>query len=170
MKMSKRAKRMERHHKARKRPGVNLISLMDIFTILVFFLLVNSSNVQQLPSTKDIRLPTSVASESPKETLVIFVTREKILVQGREVARVAQEVDTESTLISGLVEELNFQSSKGRVINAGQEQQAGRPITVMGDEQISYKLLRKILASCQEANYTRIAFATMQQAAGGEKG
>lgn len=168
MKMSKRAKRMERHHKARKRPGVNLISLMDIFTILVFFLLVNSSNVQQLPSSKDIRLPTSVASESPRETLVIFVTREKILVQGREVASIAQEIDTDSSLITGLVDELNFQSSRSRVIQA-EQQQAGKPITVMGDEEISYKLLRKILASCQEANYTRIAFATMQQAAGGDK-
>ncbi|MCH8101169.1 MAG: biopolymer transporter ExbD, partial [Proteobacteria bacterium] len=40
---SGRAKRMEKHHKRNKAMGtLNLVSLMDIFTILVFFLLVNS--------------------------------------------------------------------------------------------------------------------------------
>ena len=81
MKMSRRARRMERHHQRRKDSGLNLVSLMDIFTILVFFLLVSSSSVQQLPSSKDIRLPTSVAKKAPKETLVIAVTQKDILVQ-----------------------------------------------------------------------------------------
>ena len=39
MEKSRRAKRMERHHKQRKQPALNMVSLMDIFTILVFFLL-----------------------------------------------------------------------------------------------------------------------------------
>ena len=93
MEMSRRARRMERHHQQRKRPGINLVSLMDIFTILVFFLLVSSSNVQQLPNKKDIRLPTYVASKAPQETLVIFVTREKILLTIREVEAKNQAID-----------------------------------------------------------------------------
>ena len=51
---SGRAKRMEKHHKRNKSTAaLNLVSLMDIFTILVFFLLVNSSDVETLPSTKE---------------------------------------------------------------------------------------------------------------------
>ena len=161
--MSKRAKRMERHRQQRKRPAINLISLMDIFTILVFFLLVSSSNVQQLPNKKDIRLPTSVAIKVPQETLVIFVTRDKILVQGREVGDIASEINQPDLLISGLVEELKFQASKTSVLSTAQSQQQGKAITVMGDELISYQLIRKILASCREANYIKIAFATMQK-------
>ena len=62
MQMSRRALRMERHHKRhRSRGGLNLVSLMDIFTILVFFLLVNSSEVQTLPNAKDLELPESIA-------------------------------------------------------------------------------------------------------------
>jgi len=163
MNMSKRAKRMERHHQQRKRPGINLVSLMDIFTILVFFLLVSSSNVQQLPNKKDIRLPTSVATKAPLETLVIFVTRDKILVQGREVSDIASEIDQPELLISGLVDELKFQASKTTVLSSEQPQNQGRAITVMGDELIPYQLIRKILASCREADYTRIAFATLQK-------
>ena len=46
MKLSRRAKRMRRHYSRMHRGGgLNLVSLMDIFTILVFFLMVNSSDV-----------------------------------------------------------------------------------------------------------------------------
>lgn len=163
MKMSRRARRMERHHEQRKRPAINLISLMDIFTILVFFLLVSSSNVQQLPSKKDVRLPTSVATKAPQETMVILVSREKILLQGRHVADIDEVSTNPSLLIAGLVEELKFQSSGNRLLlEAEGESSAGRAITVMGDENISYDVLRKILASCREVNFTRIAFAAMQ--------
>ena len=169
MEMSRRARRMERHHQQRKRPGINLVSLMDIFTILVFFLLVSSSNVQQLPNKKDIRLPTSVASKAPQETLVIFMTREKILLQGREVATVSTELQSKDILISGLVEELAFQSSNTGVLDTTPETGTGRAITIMGDEEISYELIRKILASCRELDYTRIAFATLQKNQDGDK-
>ena len=69
-----RAARMERHHKRHKRStALNLVSLMDIFTILVFFLLVNSSEVQTLPNAKDLVLPESVAEERARETVVVLV-------------------------------------------------------------------------------------------------
>ena len=69
---SRRAKRMGQHHKRNKATAtLNLVSLMDIFTILVFFLLVNSSDVEVLPNDKDIQLPESIAEEKAKETVVM---------------------------------------------------------------------------------------------------
>ncbi|MGY8796845.1 MAG: ExbD/TolR family protein, partial [Woeseiales bacterium] len=85
---SRRAKRMERHHKRGKGAPLNLVSLMDIFTILVFFLLVNSSDVEVLPNTKDVQLPESIAEEKAKETVVIVIGDEDIIVQGTPVAKV----------------------------------------------------------------------------------
>lgn len=169
MQMSRRARRMERHHEQRKRPSINLVSLMDIFTILVFFLLVSSSEVQQLPSKKDIRLPTSVSTQAPRETLVISVTRDRILVQGREVALIEKELASDDALIKGLVDELKFQASRTGILETAPAQNQPRAITVMGDEMIPYQLIRKILASCREVDYTRIAFATLQKAPSGDK-
>ena len=169
MQLSRRARRMERHHEQRKRPAINLVSLMDIFTILVFFLLVSSSNVQQIPNKKDIRLPTSVAIRAPQETLVIFVTRDKILVQGREVATIAAALESQEILIKGLIDELEFQSTNTGLLNTPTEKSTGKAITIMGDEAVSYQLIRKILASCREVNYTRIAFATLQKSPSGDK-
>ena len=91
MKMSRRAKRMERHHKRNKRgAALNMVSLMDIFTILVFFLLVSSTTVQDLPNTKEIKLPESIAEKLPKETVVIVVGSNDIVVQGRKIADVQE--------------------------------------------------------------------------------
>ena len=163
MTMSRRARRMERNHKRNKQGALNLVSLMDIFTILVFFLLVSSSNVQELPNSKDISLPTSIAKNVPKETLVIAITQENIIVQGTKVSSISDVLSNSETLIPMLEKELNFQSSKSSAILADGK---GRSVTIMGDENISYQLLRKILATCRQSNYTNIAFAAVQKAKG----
>ncbi|VAW59184.1 hypothetical protein MNBD_GAMMA11-669 [hydrothermal vent metagenome] len=168
MNMSRRAKRMEKHHARRKQPTLNLVSLMDIFTILVFFLLVSSSSVQQLPKKKDIRLPTSVATKAPKETLIISITQKSIIVQGREVALIAQVAASTSSRIKALEKELLFQAAKTAAIKMPDGKIKGRAVTIMGDENIHYELLRKILATCREVNYTNIAFAAMQKAPSGD--
>lgn len=163
MTMSRRARRMERNHKRNKQGALNLVSLMDIFTILVFFLLVSSSNVRELPNSKDISLPTSIAKNVPKETLVIAITQENIIVQGTKVSSISDVLSNSETLIPTLEKELNFQSSKSSAILADGK---GRSVTIMGDENISYQLLRKILATCRQSNYTNIAFAAVQKAKG----
>lgn len=169
MNQNRRMKRMSRDSKGKGGSGsLNLVSLMDVFTILVFFLLVSSSTVQQLPKKKDIHLPISVATKTPEETLVISVTRRNILVQGKEVAIIKQVISSAEPLIIGLEKELMFQASKSSVLTTMESKAQGRNVTIMGDENIEYGLLRKILATCREANYTKIAFAAMQQARSGE--
>jgi len=163
MTMSRRARRMERNHKRNKQSALNLVSLMDIFTILVFFLLVSSSNVQQLPNSKDISLPTSVAEKAPKETLVIAITKDSIIVQGTKVSNIADAISSNDVLIPGLEKELKFQSSRTAVTHKTTK---ARSVTIMGDESIPYQLLRKILATCRQSNYTNIAFAAVQKAKG----
>jgi biopolymer transport protein ExbD len=163
MKMSRRARRMERHHKKAKTPALNLVSLMDIFTILVFFLLVSSSNTQQLPSNKDLKLPTSSSLTVPEETLIIAVTQDDILINGASVAKVDQVLASSEEIIAGLKEELTFLASSRPAAVGGTEPVEGRRVTIMGDENISYDLIKKILTTCQQANYTRIAFAAVQK-------
>ena len=161
MKQSLRAKRMAKHHKRGKQGAdLNLTSLMDIFTILVFFLLVNSSSVQQLPSSKDLTLPTSTAQQLPEETVVLLVNSESILVQGRLVAKVSDVLNSKERFIIGLLEEMKIQAASSLVQNAEEE---GFDVTIMGDKDIPYQLLKKILATLSEANYTNISMAVMKR-------
>ncbi len=113
MARSARAKRMEKHHKRHSGAGaLNLVSLMDIFTILVFFLLVNSSDVQTLPNAKDLQLPESIAEDKAKETVVILIGETDIIVQGTPVAKVADVMATKGNDIPALRQALLAQNER----------------------------------------------------------
>lgn len=159
---SRRVRRMERHHRMGKGSPLNLVSLMDIFTILVFFLLVNSSSTPQLPSQKDLALPKSTAQKIPEETLVLAITPQSVLLQGREIAKVQELMASEDDVIAPLKAALESQRENRQLRRSDAD--AEEAITIMGDENISYALLHKILATCQQANYTKIAFAAHQLA------
>ena len=161
MKMSRRARRMSRHHKRKK--GIvafNMVSLMDIFTILVFFLLVSSSDVEELQNSKDIRLPESSAELKPKATLLILVNNKSIIVKGRKIASVPDIINSSSQVITLLQKELLYQVDKFKRTNPG-EKFTGE-ITIMGDRKIPYQLLKKIMVTCAKSNYTKLSLAVNQ--------
>ncbi len=162
---SGRAKRMEKHHKRNKGAGaLNLVSLMDIFTILVFFLLVNSSDVQTLPNAKELQLPESIAEEKPKETVVIMIGETDLIVQGRPVAKIADIMATKGNDIPKLREALLSQND--RVLRReAQDEIVAREVTIMGDKDIPYRLLKKVMATCTRSNYGQISLAVLQKSA-----
>src|SRR5210317_1181889 len=160
---SRRAKRMGQHHKRNKATAtLNLVSLMDIFTILVFFLLVNSSEVEVLPNDKDIQLPESIAEEKAKETVVIIIGDEDIIVQGTPVAKVSDVMATRGNDIPALRQALLSQND--RVLRReAQDDIAGREVTIMGDRDISYRLLKKVMATCTASEFGQISLAVLQK-------
>jgi len=163
MKQSRRAKRMQRHHKRHKGiPGFNLVSLMDIFTILVFFLLVNTGEGEVLPSTRSIELPQSTAEQKPHENVVVMVTDREILVQGTRVVTI-EALKTEHGLqIAALRQALEAQKRHHILLDSGGKKLAPE-VTIMGSKDIPYQLLKRVMASCTEAGYGRISLAVMQK-------
>ena len=83
MRDSRRIKRMGRNK--RKSSGLMLTPLMDVFTILVFFLLFHSSGRDVLETPKQIKLPDSIVETKPRETVLILVSPREVLVQGEAV-------------------------------------------------------------------------------------
>ncbi len=160
---SARAKRMDKHHKRNQGSGaLNLVSLMDIFTILVFFLLVNSSDVETLPNAKDLQLPESIAEQKAKETVVILIGEVDIIVQGTPVAKVAKVLARKGNDIPELREALLSQND--RVLRReAQDDIAGREVTIMGDKDIPYRLLKKVMATCTASDYGQISLAVLQK-------
>jgi biopolymer transport protein ExbD len=143
-------------------PGINLVSMMDIFTILVFFLLVNSSDGEVLPAIKSVRLPESLAEAKPRETVVITVSGTDVSVQGRVVTGVVQLLKETTEISPGLKAALEAQNrrvaAESTTVAAG-----GREATIMGDKTIPYRVLKKIMATCTHAGYGRISLAVMQR-------
>lgn len=164
MKTSRRAERMQRRNeRARRHPGLNLVALMDIFTILVFFLLVNSSDVQEFPSTKAVQLPESIAEHKPRETVIVLVTAQDVLLQGDSVGSVEALLADPAPVYAPLKQALEVQAQR-RLQASGEDR---GEVTILGDRSLPYKLLRKVMATCTEAGFTRVSLAVVQKPAAG---
>jgi len=150
-------KRAERKARNKSLVDMNLVSLIDVFTILIFFLLSNSTEVETLPSPRAVKLPESTAEQSPKETLVIVISGKEIIVDGRKVADVADVLKADGDLIEPLKAELDVLSK--RVVVKQSNQSQTQAITLMGDREIPYQLLRKVMVTCARANYVDVSFA-----------
>lgn len=162
MSSSSRAKRMARHHKRLRPAALSLVSLMDIFTILVFFLLVNQAEVQALDVPKNITLPESLSSQRPAETVVVMVTPTTLFFQGKPIARIA-DIDAQADLVVvPLRDALKAQSD--RILRAAARADiAGREVTVLGDKTVPYRILKKIMLTCTSADYGKVSLAVLQK-------
>jgi len=169
MKQSFRAKRLAKHHKRYNSTSkLNLVSLMDIFTILVFFLIVNQSEVRVLQNTKELNLPVSIAKEMPAENILVTVLPRSILIQERVIWQQEQVLTHVSQqdnpdLMKALKTELNYLSAK-RVELSKSEQENGRAVTIIGDSSVPYQVLKQIMAACADSNYRDISLAVKQVA------
>ncbi len=159
MKLSLRAKRMERNHRRHKQESkLNLTSLMDIFTILVFFLMINSGDVEVLQSDKNIKLPDSVSEQKPDMTTLIKISSKNIIVQGRSVATVADALAGGDDAIAALDKELRYLAQRKPLLSEG-EKEKGRAVTIMGGQHMPYKLLKRVMTTCASADYRDISLA-----------
>jgi biopolymer transport protein ExbD len=161
MKLTPLQRRTERKSRNQTGLDMNLVSLIDVFTILIFFLLSNSTGVETLPSPKAVQLPMSAADKEPRETLVVVVSATDILVGGRKVASVADVMGAEGDLIAPLKAELDLLS--GRQIIRAENKAQGQAITIMGDKDIPYRLLKKVMVTASRANFSDVSFAVRQR-------
>ncbi len=139
---------------------MNLTSLMDVFTILVFFLLTNSASNEALEAPKSIELPSSVVETKPQETVVVLVTNENILVQGIVVANTADVINSKSIVVESIKKELLLQRSKAIGAKVSEEPE----VNLLADQKIPFSLLKKIMSSCTSAGYSKISLAVIQKA------
>jgi len=162
MKMSRRARRMDRQHVRHGRGvSLNLVSLMDIFTILVFFLLVNTSDGEVLPTHRSVELPESISEQQPRVTVTLMVNKDNILLHGQVLASVSDVMNEQENysqaLQAALIEHV------GATPGTGGDPAERREATIMGDKDIPFRLLKKVMASCTQAGFNRISLAVLQK-------
>jgi biopolymer transport protein ExbD len=160
MNASRRIARMTRNKRAV--PKLNLTPLMDVFTVLVFFLMFNSGSVETLQQPKQITLPESVVEEKPRETVVIFVSKDEVLVQGVLVARVADIQASQNILIEPIGVRL-AELSESVIGLSTQAVAESQEVTVLADKSIPFSVLKKIMATCTGQGYTRVSLAVVQK-------
>jgi len=174
---SRRMKRMARSHKRKKTSGMNLTSLMDVFTILVFFLLTNTSSNEALEPPKVITLPDSVVETKPRETVTLMVTDKEILVESNSVIATEEVVNSQETVIEAIKQAMIAEMGKALVVAnpdgeagaaEGEEQERLPPeVNILADRTVPFSLLKKVMSSCTDAGYTKVSLAVIQKASQG---
>ena len=161
MKSSRRMKRMSRNRA--KTVKMNLTSLMDVFTILVFFLLVNSASTEVLETPKQITLPASVVEAKPRETVVIFISAREVTVQGEIVALVEDIRSTEMQNIAPIGQALA--KVNGNIIGINTQAIAeSREVTILADRSVPFSVVKKVMSTCTGQGFEKISLAVLQKA------
>jgi biopolymer transport protein ExbD len=152
--------RLERYRA--KLQTIPLTSLMDVFTILVFFLLVNSGTSELLQTPRDMVLPESVVEAKPRETVVIYVNQEEVIVQGEPVVRVADILASGGGDIVPIMERLA--ALQDRVIGVRtQTVSQSKEVTILADKTIPFSIVKQVMSTCTAQGYERISLAVVQK-------
>lgn len=161
MRNSRRLKRMSRNRV--KITKMNLTSLMDVFTILVFFLLVNSGSVEILDAPKEVTLPESRVETKPRETVVIFVSKEEVLVQGELVASVEDILVGDSGSTDAITTRLA--ELKDNVVGPSTLAVSGSlEVTILADRSVPFIVIKRIMSTCTNEGYENVSLAVIQKA------
>ena len=161
MKTTRRMTRMARNRK--EVPKMSLTSLMDVFTILVFFLLVNSGSSEVLEAPKNITLPSSIVETKAKETVIVTVSAEQVVIQGVEVVSVADILNSKSDLIPNISNTLSALNDNVIGISTKTIAQS-KEVTILSDKTVPFRVLKKIMSTCTYAGYEKISMAVIQKA------
>jgi len=155
--MSIRQTRRRRHHGA---SHFALVPFIDMMTILVVFLLAHTADVDILPNTKNIHIPQSLSERKPGATVVVMVTTDSVFVDGKLVGSLADIVNS-PTVFQPLKDALVAQN---KLELGGQNTDiAKREVTIMGDKNTPYSVLKKIMLSCSDAEYGKVSFAVVER-------
>jgi biopolymer transport protein ExbD len=169
--------RRQRQENARRWPTLNLVALMDVFTILVFFFLVHSTDSAPPAYSELVNLPESVADQLPRDTPVLTITPDNILLQGEPVVAVDAVMQASGGRIKALYTALQVQlasdaaegvaeSAAAEEITESMPQSSGRELTIMGDRSIPFELLNRVMHTCTQAGFGNISLSVLQRSTG----
>ena len=138
---------------------LNLVSMIDVFTTLVFFLMLTSTSVQTLRTPRSLTLPPSVSQQQPEDMAVVMVTQDSILFQGEPVMTIAEaEADTNAVL-PRLKERLLQVPLQGDPNDPAAKPTRGE-VNIMADKDLPFALLNKVMATCGgDTGFARISLA-----------
>ena len=160
MRNSRRLKRMSRNRvKVEKMP---LTSLMGVFTILVFFLLVNSGSVEVVEAPKDVELPESVVESKPRETVVISISPEQVLIQGRMAGTIDEILSGEMATLDNVRGHLAQLKENVIGINTAVVAES-REVTILADRTVPFSVVEQVMSTCTSEGYENVSLAVIQK-------
>ncbi len=159
--MSSKQKVMARAKRKGESTGMMLTSLMDIFTVLVLYLLVNQSEGISLEPPAWVVLPDSAVDTAPRQSIQIALTQKDVLIQGQPVASLAE---VEASPVQD-IDAIHKRIVEIKEAAAQQNDQSGvsTEVTILADRGVPFKVLKKVMTSSANAGYGKISLAVNQK-------
>ncbi|MFQ5603224.1 MAG: ExbD/TolR family protein [bacterium] len=144
---------------------LRLTSMIDMFTILLVFLLQSFSAEGEIVSvSKDLKLPVSTAKTPPKSTPILVVTNEWIILDGAPVEKIANALAQKSIIINNLKRRLMKIRVFSEKLGALDSKMGFKGnITIQGDREIPFLLLKKIMFTCGQVGFNNMLLAVHQE-------
>lgn len=154
---------MARGHRRMKHATLPLVALVDIFTNVMIFLIMNIGDAQVLDQDRNIHLPKSYSERRPDYTALIKIDNNQIILDGKVVASVPAVLASETDDVVALHAALDANIAARPLTE--EEKPNGRAVTIMGDRELPYKVLKRVMATCALAEFRDIALAVDKQEA-----
>ncbi len=137
-----------------KKARLNLTSMIDMFTILVVFLLKSYSAEGQLVTVSDVlTLPKASAEQKVEMKLEIVVNQDAVVVDGDPIVQVNDQLLSTGGSIPSLVARLDDHMEYTRQMK-GTITEDEQKINIQGDVAIPVILVQRVMASCSEAGFS----------------
>lgn len=157
---------ISRHSRTRTpQVQLRLTSMIDMFTILLVFLLKSySAEGQIITISNDLRLPDSTAKKPPIASPIVIVTQDRVLLDDEQVGSLQQIFGNDELEIPELSRALASHRQIAERLGAVDASLGFKgEITVQGDKEIPFRILKKIMFTCGKAGYNNIYLAVNKQ-------
>ena len=146
--------RIKKHDTNPGKVRLNLTSMMDMFTIILVFLLKTySTDGMLIQPSEYLTLPTSTVEKSPEVALDLVISKEWIMVNHEPVVTVAEVLASEDLIVQSLKENLEVYAREAKRMEELYGTKFSGKVTIQGDKEIPYQLLVKVMATCGKSDY-----------------
>jgi len=141
--------------------GMMLTSLMDIFIVLVLYLLVNQSDGVNIEPPNRVVLPDSSVDTMPRPSIMVVLSEQDVKIQGESVVSMAEVKASNQPEIEPIRQAIVRIKTEAEA----KKNQAGvaTEVTIVADRGVPYKVLKKVMLSSSNAGYGKISFAVNQK-------
>lgn len=146
-------------------PRLNLTAMVDVFTVLLVFLLKSYSAEGTLTAAaQNLELPASTSSLSPQPTITITISEDALFVDDEQVGPLAELTDGEAPYIPELGQALKLRVEKARLIAGSNPAHTfqGR-VTILGDKSTPFATLERVMYTASSSEFGDIALAVYQK-------
>lgn len=151
---------------------LNITSMMDMFTIVLVFLIKQMDAEGNLLTQADnLKLPMSTSRKTSQEVqLTVVVDAGHVLIDNQQIAVTDSIAAQDTLMVEAMIPVLeeHRENEKKAALAKGDSPDGGGNVIVQLDKNMEYDVMYKVMATCGWAGYNNVAFAVIQKGGGEE--